>query len=288
MTYYFETFPEMFPVFVTIIGLVIGSFLNVVILRLPIMMERDWRSQCQSLLGLPADNPDVRNDHVTLILPRSRCPFCLYTIHAIDNIPVISFLLLKGRCRHCKKPISIRYPLIELFSAILSGTVAWHFGYGWTALFALLFTWSMICLAMIDFDHQLLPDSITFPLLWLGILCNLFGLYTDLYSSVIGAMLGYGILWIIFISFKLITGKDGMGYGDFKLLAALGAWMGWQALPLIILLSSMAGAIVGIFLIATGKRDRGNPIPFGPYLAVAGWISLLWGSTLNSFYLDIL
>jgi leader peptidase (prepilin peptidase)/N-methyltransferase len=284
---YFETCPYMFVLFTTLLGLLVGSFLNVVIYRLPVMMQREWKLQCQSLLGLPGDAGNQTDVPFNLVRPRSRCPHCHHLISAINNIPLISYLFLKGRCKHCKGRISLRYPLVELLTGVLTGFIAWHFGYTPQAFFAMIFTWSLICLTMIDFDHQLLPDDITLPVLWLGLACNLFNMFTDIYSSLIGAMLGYGILWVIFISFKLLTGKEGMGYGDFKLLAMLGAWLGWEALPLIVLLSSLLGAMVGITLIVTGKQGRNKPIPFGPYLAVAGWIALIWGREITDIYLKL-
>ena len=275
----------MFVIFMSILGLLVGSFLNVVIYRLPIMMEREWRLQCQSLFGISDDINDKSEELFNLVSPRSRCPHCHKLITAIYNIPVISYLFLMGKCRHCKSKISPRYPVIELLTGILTGFIAWHFGYSLQTFFALIFTWSLICLSMIDFDHHLLPDDITLPVLWIGLACNIFNMFASIHSSLVGAIVGYGILWIIFISFKLITGKEGMGYGDFKLLAMLGAWLGWELLPLIILLSSMLGAVVGVTLIITGKQGRDKPIPFGPYLAIAGWIALVWGREITDIYL---
>ncbi|MFT7414011.1 MAG: leader peptidase (prepilin peptidase)/N-methyltransferase, partial [Methylophagaceae bacterium] len=215
----------------------------------------------------------------------SRCPHCNHAITAIENVPIISYLFLGGKCKQCKAAISKRYPLIEALTGLLSGIVAWHFGFDWTCLGGLLLTWSLITLTFIDIDHQLLPDSITLPLLWLGIVFNLFTVYTDLSSSVIGAIAGYLSLWLVFHGFKLATGKEGMGYGDFKLLAALGAWFGWIILPSIILLSSLVGAIVGVSLILFCQHQRNIPIPFGPYLAAAGWIALVWGDAITYAYL---
>jgi len=265
-----------------ILGLLVGSFLNVVIYRLPLMMQREWQQQCDELTG----NPLQELEPLTLSSPRSRCPHCKHAISALENIPVISYLVLAGKCRQCKSSISLRYPLIELLCGILSGIVAYYFGFSWACLGALLLTWSLIALTFIDVDHQLLPDSITLPLLWFGIFFNLFGTYVDLQTSVIGAIAGYLSLWLVFHSFRLATGKEGMGYGDFKLLAALGAWIGWSFLPTIILLSSLVGAIVGISLIALRKQHRDVPIPFGPYLAAAGWITLIWGDVINQTYLN--
>lgn len=265
-------------------GLFIGSFLNVVIYRLPVMMQRSWRSQCQELLGLEVEQQERFN----LAIPPSRCPHCKHRIGAFENIPVLSFLLQKGRCKHCGVRISPRYPSIELLSGIVSGVVAWQLGFGWPLLFGLLLSWALIALTFIDFDHQLLPDDITLPLLWLGLLLSLSSLFTDMQSSIIGAVAGYLSLWSVYQLFKLITGKEGMGYGDFKLLAVFGAWFGWQILPLVILLSSLVGAIVGISLILFLGRDRQLPIPFGPYLATAGWIAMLWGDVITRGYFQYL
>lgn len=272
----------LFVSVISALGLLVGSFLNVVIYRLPVMMEREWQAQCDELNGCQAEE----NDAFTLSVPRSCCPHCNHKITMLENIPVISYLLLSGKCKQCKNPISKRYPLIEALTGLLSGIVAWHFGFDWSCIGALLLTWPLIALTFIDVDHQLLPDSITLPLLWLGIFFNLFAVYTDLQSSVIGAIAGYLSLWLVFHAFKLATGKEGMGYGDFKLLAALGAWMGWAFLPSIILLSSLVGAIVGITLIIFRQHQREIPIPFGPYLAAAGWIALVWGDTINTAYLN--
>jgi leader peptidase (prepilin peptidase) / N-methyltransferase len=271
-----------------VVGLVIGSFLNVVIYRLPIMMEREWREQCESLFGIRQQTEKNLTGPFNLIRPRSSCPHCGKLITAINNIPIISFLILKGKCRNCGKPISIRYPVVEFLCSILTGITAAHFGYQIEVLFACLLTWALISLSFIDLDHQLLPDDITLPFLWLGIVCNMFNLYTDIYSSIIGIIIGYCILWLIFIIFKFVTGKVGMGYGDFKLTAMLGAWLGWQLLPLVILLSSLLGVTVGICLILYSGHDRKIPIPFGPYLAVAGWIALIWGTDINRIYLGFI
>jgi leader peptidase (prepilin peptidase)/N-methyltransferase len=277
-----QTSPVWLITLVSLLGLLIGSFLNVVIYRLPLMMEQEWKTQCDELNN---QTPELAATF-TLSVPRSRCPNCKHAITAIENIPVISYLVLGGQCRQCKIAISRRYPLIEVLTSLLSGIVAWHFGFDWACLGALLLTWSLIVLTFIDIDHQLLPDSITLPLLWLGIVFNLFSTYTDLTSSVIGAIAGYLMLWFVFHGFKLITGKEGMGYGDFKLLAALGAWFGWLILPSIILLSSLVGAIVGISLILFRQHQANIPIPFGPYLAAAGWIALVWGDTITYAYIN--
>jgi leader peptidase (prepilin peptidase) / N-methyltransferase len=273
----------------TLLGLLVGSFLNVVIYRLPKMMERDWRTQCEEFLANAAKNSEqpITDKHFNLIVPRSRCPHCDHQIKAWENIPVISYLFLKGKCSACKAPISIRYPLIELITGILSFVVIYFIGVNWSGLAALVFTWALIALTLIDLDTFLLPDDITLPLLWLGLLVNTQGTFASLTSAVIGAATGYLVLWSVYKLFKLLTGKEGMGYGDFKLLAALGAWMGWQYLPQIILLSSFVGALVGISMIVLRGRDKNIPIPFGPYLAVAGWIAFLWGETINRSYLQL-
>ncbi len=275
--------PAVFAAAAGLLGLIVGSFLNVVIHRLPKMMERDWHAQCAELRGeMPADEPAL-----TLAVPRSRCPHCGHMITAAENIPILSWLLLRGKCSACKAPISMRYPLVEAVTGALTAYAAWHFGFGLAAAGAILFVWAMIALTGIDFDTQLLPDSITLPLVWLGLLFNLVGTYTSLPSAVIGAMAGYLSLWSVYWGFKLATGKEGMGYGDFKLLAAIGAWLGWQMLPATILLSSLVGAIVGLGLIVLAKRGRNVPIPFGPYLAAAGLLALFWGKELNRTYLGL-
>jgi len=275
--------PVVFATAAGLFGLMVGSFLNVVIHRLPRMMEREWACQCAELRGEAL--PDA--EALSLATPRSRCPHCGHGITAIENIPVISWLVLRGRCSACKQPISLRYPLIEAVTGLLSAYAAWHFGPGLAAIGAILLIWAMIALTGIDFDTQLLPDSITLPLVWLGLLFNLVGTYTTLSSAVIGAVAGYLSLWSVYWAFKLATGKEGMGYGDFKLLAAIGAWLGWQALPVTILLSSLVGAVVGIGLIVLAKRGRNVPIPFGPYLAAAGLLALFWGKELNRTYLGL-
>ena len=262
-------------------GLFVGSFLNVVVYRLPIMMEKGWRRECKEFLELEAD---PQEEPFNLMVPRSACPSCGNLISACTNIPVISWLLLRGKCGNCKSKISVQYPLVELLTAILSLLVAMKFGATWQTVFALLFTWALICLALIDFHTTLLPDSITLPLMWLGLLISLAPVFVDAHHAIIGAAAGYMILWTIFQLFKLITGKEGMGFGDFKLLAALGAWMGWMKLPLIILLSSLTGAVIGIMMLVIFKHQRDKPIPFGPYLAIAGWIALMWGDELVLFY----
>ena len=271
--------PPLFLFAVTILGLSVGSFLNVAAYRLPLMMEREWKTQCRELLQL---SPETETEEpFNLARPRSRCPHCGHAISAKENIPILSYLLLRGRCSGCGARISPRYPLIEAATAVLSLLVAWHFGFGWQTAAILPLTWALIALSLIDFDHQLLPDSIIYPFLWAGLLLSLTGLFTDPRSALLGAAIGYLSLWSIFQLFKLITGKEGMGYGDFKLFALFGAWLGWVYLVPIILLSSLVGALVGIGLILLRGRDRNIPIPFGPYLATAGWIALLWGPQIK-------
>jgi leader peptidase (prepilin peptidase)/N-methyltransferase len=276
-----QSSPALYVSVAALLGLMVGSFLNVVIHRLPRMMESEWREQCSTMDGESAPPAAPYN----LVVPRSACPSCGHMISAWENIPVISWLILRGRCAHCKTQISPRYPIVEALTGILSGYVAWHFGFGPTALAALLFTWTLIALTFIDFDTQLLPDSITQPLIWLGLLLNLNGFFTGLDSAVVGAVMGYLLLWSVYWLFKLVTKKEGMGYGDFKLLAAIGAWLGWQMLPLVILLSSLVGAVVGITLILFAGHGRQIPIPFGPYLAGGGLIALLWGKKITQAYL---
>lgn len=256
------------------LGLLVGSFLNVVIYRLPLMMETRWRRDCCELLEV---EPEKQEAPLSLATPNSHCPKCKKAIRPWENIPVLSYLVLGGKCSNCAAPISSRYPLIELFTGLTTLALAWFFDFSPALLGAVLLTWSLIALTMIDIDHQILPDDITLPLLWLGLLFNLYTTYVSLADAVIGAMAGYLILWTIYQGFKLLTGKEGMGYGDFKLLAALGAWLGWQMLPEIILLSSLVGAICGITLMLVKQRGKEIPIPFGPYLAVAGWLALLLG-----------
>ena len=276
--------PSVFALACGLIGLLVGSFLNVVIHRLPKMMERDWRCQCAELRGEEAPE----GEPLSLARPRSRCPACGHSISALENIPLVSWIALRGKCSACKTPISARYPIIEGLTGLLSAFAAAHFGYGWAAAGGIVLIWCLIALTFIDVDTQLLPDSITLPLLWAGLLFNVFDTYTDLQSAVIGAMLGYFSLWSVYWGFKLATGKEGMGYGDFKLLAAIGAWLGWQILPLTILLSSLVGAVVGVGLIILAKRGRNVPIPFGPYLAAAGLLALFWGKELTETYLSLM
>ena len=273
--------PTFFVIASTMLGLVVGSFLNVVILRVPKMMEQAWHRECCELLAQSAPEEPV----VNLSHPGSQCQGCGTAIKPWHNVPVVSWILLRARCASCGMPISARYPLIELTTGILSGVAAWQFGFGVEALSALLLIWVLIALTGIDIDTQLLPDSLTLPLLWLGLGINLFAVWTPLASAVMGAMLGYGVLWSVYWLFKWMTGKEGMGYGDFKLLGALGAWFGWEAVPVMILLSSLVGAILGVAILLIKRQGRDTPMPFGPYLAGAGLVMLLAGDTLMNHYL---
>ncbi len=281
---YFQTYPIMWVTFSGVVGLIIGSFLNVVIHRLPIMLTRGWQRECRELLGTTAGTQD--ESPYNLMIHDSQCPHCNHAIRAWENIPVLSYLWLLGRCSACGQHISLRYPAVELTAGILAAVVAFHFGIGAAAAAACVLSWALLVLAFIDFDYQLLPDAITLPLLWAGLVVNSFHIFASLQSAVAGAVAGYLSLWLVYHGFRLITGKDGMGHGDFKLLAALGAWIGWQNLPLIILLASMVGAITGLGLIMFRGRDRAQPMPFGPFLCVAGWVGLLWGGTLTGYYLQ--
>ena len=284
---YFEQSPTFFITCITLLGALVGSFLNVVIHRLPIMMERQWRQQCIEISPPTLATEPGGETPYNLAQPGSSCPHCSHKIRPWENIPVISYLMLRGKCSGCGAHISLRYPIIETVTALLSGFAAWHFGFGWESAAAILLTWVLISLTVIDLDHQLLPDSITLPFLWVGLALNLSGTVTDINSAVVGAIAGYLALWSVYWGFKLVTGKEGMGYGDFKLLALLGAWMGWQMLPLVILLSSLVGAVIGIGLILLRGRDHNIPIPFGPYLAIAGLIALYWGETITAAYLSV-
>jgi leader peptidase (prepilin peptidase) / N-methyltransferase len=279
--YAFQQLPGLFLGTLFVFGALIGSFLNVVIYRLPVMLQREWRGDCLEFLEQPADPQEAR---FNLWTPRSRCGNCGHRITALENIPMLSYLVLGGKCAECKTRISPQYPLVELFTAVVSVIVGWHFGVSLQTLAALFLSWCLIAASGIDIGHKLLPDNITLPLLWFGILLSLFDVFVSLQDSVIGAMVGYMSLWTIFMLFKLLTGKDGMGYGDFKLLAVLGAWLGWQPLFVVILTSSVVGAAVGLSMIALKKTSRNTQIPFGPYLAAAGWLTLLWGDKLTSFY----
>ncbi|MBT8063834.1 MAG: A24 family peptidase [Gammaproteobacteria bacterium] len=266
---------------VFVLGAIIGSFLNVVILRLPALLEHDWRCQCRELLELEGDSGDRPPG---IAFARSRCPNCSHAIKPYENVPLLSYLALRGKCSACKSRISFRYPLVEFATALLFLLTLWHFGPTFQGLSALVLTAFLIAMTGIDIDHQLLPDNLTLPLMWGGIVLSFWSVHTDLASSVVGAVAGYLVLWSIYHLFRLLTGKEGMGYGDFKLLAALGAWMGWQMLPLIVLLSSVVGAVVGLALMATGRLKRDKPMPFGPFIAAAGWIALIWGQRIIDFY----
>ena len=279
----FHSLPWLYFSLVFLFSLMIGSFLNVVIHRLPIMLEREWQAEYLGYFN-PETQPQ-QEERYNLMVPRSACPHCGHAITAIENIPLLSWLWLKGRCRECQAPISARYPLVELLTALLSLVVAAIFPPSWGLLAALLLTWVLVALTFIDLDKMLLPDQLTLPLLWGGLLFNLTGGFVPLADAVIGTMAGYLVLWNLYWAFKLLTGKEGMGYGDFKLLAALGAWLGWQALPIVLLLSSLVGAFIGIGLILLRNHHQNKPIPFGPYLAIAGWIALLWGDTITHWYL---
>ncbi|MED5492363.1 A24 family peptidase [Halopseudomonas pachastrellae] len=280
---YLASTPLAFILLAGLLGLVIGSFLNVVILRVPRMLEIEWQQQAREILE--PDREHAPPATYNLILPHSHCPKCKTEIKPWQNIPIISYLLLRGRCGNCKEPISLRYPAIELLTAGLSMLVAWQMGFNLATAGMLVLTWALVCLSMIDADTQLLPDIIVLPLLWLGLILNSFGVYTDLNTALWGAVAGYLSLWSVYWLFKLVTGKEGMGYGDFKLLAMLGAWGGWQVLPLTILLSSLVGAILGLIILKARGANNSTPLPFGPYLAIAGWIALIWGETITGHYL---
>ncbi|MCY4154069.1 MAG: A24 family peptidase [Gammaproteobacteria bacterium] len=276
--------PPLFYSAAGILGLLVGSFLNVVILRLPRMLEATWRRECCEFLQVPAAEGGA-GQPFNLLQPGSTCPHCARRLTVTENIPVLSYFLLRGRCRACHNRIALRYPLVELLCAALTLFVAIRFGPGPQAFFACLFTWALIVLTFIDIDRQLLPDNITLPLLWLGLLCNGFGLFTDLHSALIGAVAGYGILWLIYQLYRLMAGREGLGRGDMKLLAMLGAWCGWEALVPIIFLSSLTGALVGLYLVVRRRQPRAAPICFGPFLALAGWLNLVWGlDALDHFY----
>jgi len=277
----FQTSPALLALAAGIVGLAIGSFLNVVIHRMPLMMQAEWRADCAEFEG--REPPPAQE--LNLLTPRSRCPACGTPITALQNVPLASWVALGGKCAACKAPISVRYPLVELFTGIASAALAWRFGWGPALVAGLAFTWALIAASAIDIDTQLLPDRITLPLLWLGLLVNVFGLFVDLRSAVLGAVGGYLLLWSVYWGFKVLAGKEGMGFGDFKLLAALGAWTGWQTLPLILLVSAGSGAIIGIILIWLSGKGRDARIPFGPYLAAGGLVALLWGRDAVVAYL---
>ncbi len=282
-----EQFPWLYLTLVTLLGLLVGSFLNVVIHRLPIMLERSWQQEFQSYFH-PEQAAPPASPPYNLVVPRSACPHCGHQIRAWENIPLISWLCLRGRCSQCQASISPRYPLVELVSGVMTLVIALQLPTGMQHWSAILLGWVLLALTCIDLDKMLLPDQLTLPLLWLGLLLNSQALFVALPDAVFGAAAGYLVLWSLYWSFKLLTGKEGMGYGDFKLLAALGAWLGWQALPLILILASCVGAVVGIGLLVLRRHQHGNPIPFGPYLATAGWIALLWGEQINHWYLSTL
>lgn len=285
MLAYLAANPIAFAALSAALGLILGSFLNVVIHRLPKMLERQWRNECAELAGEAV----AESARYNLLVPGSSCPACAHRIRAHENIPVLSFMLLGGKCANCGAAISKRYPFVESLSCLLTAYVGWHFGFGFTALAVMAFVWALIALAFIDLDTFYLPDIITLPLVWAGLLAHLFNLLpnVDLTQAVIGAIAGYLSLWSVFWAFKLATGKEGMGYGDFKLLAAIGAWLGWKALPVVILLSSLVGAVMGIALIVMRKQGREVPIPFGPYLVVAALIALFWGQAITHRYIDL-
>ena len=289
----FQISPLIFIASVFILSLLIGSFLNVVIYRLPIMMEQEWRAHCKELNATPATA--IPAGRFNLIFPQSRCPFCGAQITVLKNIPILSYLVLNGKCSSCNTAISRRYPIVESLTAILTAIVAWRFGFGWESAAAMILTWSLIAISAIDIDHHIIPDSISLPLLWIGLSLSLFHpmvdtevLFIDPKTGIIGTLAGYLSLWCIYQLFRVATGKEGMGYGDFKLLAALGAWLGWQMLPLIILLSAVVGTAIGITMIILHRHDRNVPIPFGPYLATAGWIAMLYGEQIITSYLDFM
>lgn len=292
--------PAAFIAVAFVFGLIVGSFLNVVIYRLPVMLERQWRDDCAQLaIAAPTTAVDAATAAAieppfNLVVPRSTCPACKAPIKGIHNVPLLSYLALRGRCANCRVRISARYPAVELLTGILTALVAWRFGFGWAAASAIVVTWFLVALTFIDLDHQLLPDSLTLPLLWLGLVASLVWragdqtLPVDPVSAITGAAIGYGSLWAVYHAFRLLTGKEGMGYGDFKLLAALGAWLGWQMLLPIVLFSAGVGAMVGIALILARRQQRGTPIPFGPFLAAAGWLTMMWGHEVVTRYLGLM
>lgn len=276
--------PGFFLVSAAVLGLLVGSFLNVLVHRLPVMLERQWQNEAREVLGMPVE----AHERFDLCLPASHCPGCGHRIRAWENIPVVSYLALRGRCSACKGRISLRYPLVELACAGLSLVVAWHFGVSVQALLALVLTWCLLALSLIDAEHQLLPDVLVLPTLWLGLVVNAFGVFVPLADALWGAVVGYLSLWSVYWLFRLVTGKEGLGYGDFKLLALLGAWGGWQVLPLTLLLSSVVGAVIGLCLLRLRKASLGATMPFGPYLAIAGWIAWLWGDEIYASYMQLL
>jgi len=277
----FNVSPSLFIVVLFVIGVVVGSFLNVVVYRLPIIMQNQWIASSREILDLPAEDKPIFN----LIAPNSTCPKCGHKIKPLENIPIISYLVLGGRCSACKTKISVIYPMVELATGLITALIAWYFGVSYLTCALVVLSWSLIAMSLIDIKHQILPDNIVLPMLWLGLIINQFNIFTDLSSALIGAIAGYMSLWLVYWVFKLITGKDGIGYGDFKMLAMFGAWGGWQLLPLIILLSSVVGAILGIIILKSRKLDcETTTIPFGPYLAIAGLIALIWGDRIIYSY----
>ncbi|MDT0618064.1 A24 family peptidase [Salinisphaera sp. P385] len=275
--------PGLYIAVLFVLGLLVGSFLNVVILRLPVMLDHAWRTDAAMIL----EQPGPTEQPPGIAGPASACPACGQRIRAWQNVPVLSYLLLRGRCASCRAPISVQYPLVELAAGLLAATVAWQFGVTLPALLALIYTWMLLALTGIDWRTQFLPDLLTLPLLWLGLLASLGGAFAQPADAIVGAAAGYGALWLVFQGFRLTTGKEGMGYGDFKLLAAIGAWLGWQALPLVVILASVAGAVVGLAMMAGGRLQRGNPMPFGPFLAIAGWLALVAGDTITAAYFQL-
>ncbi|ROL71725.1 A24 family peptidase [Pseudomonas vranovensis] len=274
--------PLMYLSFALLLGLLVGSFLNVLVHRLPIMLERQWQAEAREVLELPSEAPAPRFD---LFLPPSQCPHCAHRIRPWENIPVVSYLALRGRCSSCQARISPRYPLVEIACGALTLFAAWHLGFTATALALMVLSWGLLAMSLIDIEHHLLPDALVLPLLWLGLIANAFELFVPLEDALWGTVAGYLSLWSVFWVFKLVTGKEGMGYGDFKLLAMLGAWGGWQILPLTLLLSSLLGAVIGLVMLRLQRKQASTPIPFGPYLAIAGWIALLWGGQITTSYL---
>jgi leader peptidase (prepilin peptidase)/N-methyltransferase len=284
ITELFHLHPLLIGSGIVLLSLMVGSFLNVVIYRLPVMMEQEWKAEARALLDIEPE--DKKPETFNLAFPSSHCPQCNTAIKSWQNIPVFSYLLLRGKCGNCQSPISKRYPIIEAVTALLAVIIVWQLNTIPEIMVALVFSWALICLTMIDIDHKLLPDQVTLPLLWLGLIVNSFEMFVPFMDAFWGAVAGYLILWSVYWIFKLITGKDGMGFGDFKLLAALGAWMGWQALPLILIFSSLVGTIIGIVILTISKQGRETTLPFGPYLAIAGWITFLWGEQITSVYLQ--
>lgn len=288
LTYFLQQHTALLLTVTALFGLVVGSFHNVVIHRLPIMMKKDWDAQCREYLNTSAESQDANTQALNLFTPASHCTHCNTRIRAWHNIPILSYLFLKGKCAHCNTKISSRYLFVEILTALLSVTTIWFYGLNAQAMMALIFTWSLISLAFIDYEHQFLPDVITIPMIWIGLLVNIDHSFVSTSDSIIGAVAGYMSLWIIAKSYYLITKKEGLGHGDFKLLAMLGAWMGWQLLPVILFLSSVCGAMISLTLIACKITKREQPIPFGPYLAAAGWVALLWGRSIMEWYLEII